>query len=311
MPSLVLSEFKKHPFEITAISPMSDSGGSSGEIRKEWDVLPPGDIRRHLLALSNAPNWKKELFSLRIGNEDFGEGHRGHNVGNIIIGGMEHTLKDYENVIDELHRFLEVEGRCLPSTIEKTELVATLEDGTEIVGEYNIDNLGERNPDLRINKVFLRPFVKAYEPVLDSISEADYIIIGPGDLYSSLVPCILPSGISKAIYRSKAKKIFICPAMNKLGETSDYSVRDYTSEMERYLDCSLDKVIFNNAIPDKVRLDRYKSIEPRLQDIVSFNDVSENGKYIGASLLKEAGDICYDSNALRKILLEELGDERR
>ena len=256
MPKAILSELKKYPVQITAVNSMADNGGSTGQLRKDFNVLPAGDIRRHLLALSDAPNWKKELWNFRFGGEVFDGGHKGHNFANAFIGGLEHILKDYSKVLKISHEFLEIKKhRALPATIEKTQLAAKLENGRMIFGESEIDIPKKHNPKLKIKKVYLKPKVKAYPPILKALKNADLIVIGPGDLYSSLLPCFLPKEMKNAIQKSNAKKILVCNTMNKSGETNNFSVSDFADETEKYLGCALDFVIYNRQ---KVSLKRIK-----------------------------------------------------
>jgi len=306
MPNAVLKGLKKYDLDITSVTSMVDSGGSSGQLRKDFNVLPPGDMRRHLLALSEAPEWKKELFKFRFGREEFGDGHRGHSFGNAFIAGLEYVLKDYEEVLKIVHEFLEVKGRCLPATIEKTNLVAILENGQEIFGEDEIDVPKAHDPNLKIKKIFLKPEAKAYQPVLDAIENADLIIIGPGDLYSSLIPCVLPRGIKESLEKSKAKKILIVPAMTKIGETNGFSVLDFANEMERYVGSPLDFVIYNNFVPEKERVEKYKKEELNVHEIVEINEGIDEKRFIERDLLVKSGEIVYDPDKLADVIIKNL-----
>ncbi len=299
----VLVGLKNYEVDITTITSMVDSGGSSGKLRKELNVLPPGDIRRHLLALSNAPQWKKDLFSFRFGSEDFGSGHVGHPFGNIFIALLEYILKDYEKVLEIVHQFLEVRGKCLPSTIEKTTLYAILENGEIIEGEDEIDVPKKHNPKLKIKEIFLKPQVKAYDKAIEAIEESDAIIIGPGDLYSSILPCFLPIGMKDAISKSSAKKIFICPPLTKIGETNGFSVLDFSKEVEKYIGCSLDFVIYNNSLPHVERLMKYKAKESWVEDVVKINENLDERVFIGENLLASTEEIVYDANKVSKIIM--------
>jgi len=294
MPRVVLEELKKYPVEITSVTSMVDSGGSTGQLRKELNVLPPGDIRRHLLALSEAPEWKKELWNFRFGNEEFEGGHKGYNFANIFIGSLEYILKDYEKVLDIAHEFLEIKNhKALPATLDKVHLCAELENGEKIVGEDEIDVPKKHNPKLKIKEVYLKPEAKAYPKVLEKIKEADQLIFGPGDFYSSVIPCFLPKGMKEAIQKTKAKKVFICPLMTKLGETQNFSVMNYTKEIEKYIGCELDFVLFNNFIPEKERVEKYKSEEPQLIKIVDFSELPNTKKFVGKNLLVKEGPILH------------------
>lgn len=304
MPKAVLSELKKYPVQITAVASMVDNGGSTGQLRKDFNILPPGDIRRHILALSKAPDWKKELWNFRFGREIFGGGHKGHNFANVFIGGLEHITKNYSKVLKIAHEFLEVKRhQSLPATIEQTRLAAKLENGKMIFGEDEIDVPKKHNPNLKIKKVYLNPKAKAYPPVLKSLKEADLITIGPGDLYSSSLPCLLPEGISQAIQKSGARKIFICNTMNKLGETNNFSVLDFANETEKYLGCSLDFVIYNAEIPSKERVAEYKKEELGILDVVKIDDNLDNKKFISSNILVNNIPIVYNPEKLVRLIM--------
>lgn len=288
VPKVLLSELKKHDIQITSVTSMVDNGGSTGQLRADFNILPPGDIRRHLLALSDAPEWKKELFRFRFGHEQFDGGHRGHNFGNIFIGGLEHVLKDYTKVLEIVHDFLEIKKHhALPATIDKVHVAAILENGGEIIGEDEIDVPQKHDANLKIKEVFLAPKAKAYPPVLLAIKKADIITMGPGDLYSSIIPCFLPQGIKEAMQKTRATKVFICPAMTKLGETQGFSVPDFAREVEKYIGCPLDYVVYNTGVPSKQHLEQYKKEEPLILLPVSFESVPKSKKFIGKDLLAD------------------------
>lgn len=304
MPKAVLPGLKKHGLNITTVTSMVDNGGSTGQLRKDFNVLPPGDIRRHFIALSQAPSWKKELFAFRFGHEEFGGGHKGHSFGNVFIAGLEYVLKDYEKTLEIVHDFLEINGKCLPATIQKTQVHAILENGQTVEGEDEIDVPKKHNASLRIEKVFLNPAVEAYKPVLGAIDEADMILIGPGDLYSSLLPCFLPAKIANHAQTTKAKKVFVCPAMTKIGETGGFSVKTFADEVEKYLGCSLDYVIYNSTAPDRKRVDDYKKEDSSVDELVMVDRNLDTRKFIGADILSNSGPIIHDSDKLANIVLK-------
>jgi uncharacterized cofD-like protein len=294
IPKLLLPYLKERNFEVTSVTSMVDSGGSTGQLRADFNILPPGDIRRHLLALSDAPQWKKDFFAFRFGHEVFDGGHKGHSFGNVFLGGLEYAIKDYGKVLDFSHEFLEVKGRCLPATAGLTHIVGLLENGREAISEDEIDVPKEHDPDARIVEAYLRPEVEAYPETIKAVEEADIIIIGPGDLYSSLIPCFLPIGMKEAFQRSKAKKIFICPAMSKRGETHWLTVATMAEEIEKYIGCKLDRVIYNTEEPDIERVAEHQKGEPLHTEIVPYHDVPEGEKFIGRSLLKKSGEVVYE-----------------
>ena len=303
MPKVVLSGLKDYSVEIVSVSSMFDSGGSTGQLRRDFNVLPPGDIRRHLLVLSEAPKWKKELFGFRFGQEVFKGGHKGHNLANVFIAGLERVLGNYEEVLEVLYDFLEIKAKCFPVTVEKANIGAILENGKKIFNEDEIDKPKMHNPDFKIKKLFLQPPVKAYPPVLEAIEQADMIVVGPGDIYSSLVPCFLPAGIKEKIRESKAKKVFICNAMTKRGETDKFTVLDFTKEIEKYLGVKLDYVIYNNFIPNKEIVRKYKQDKPELLEVVTANKDLPETKFIGKKLLVSKEFLEYDSAEVAKVLI--------
>lgn len=309
MPKLILEPLKNFDLDLVSITSMVDNGGSAGALRKEFNILPPADIRRQLLALSEAEEWKKKLWNFRFAkNLEISPLHFGHNFANVFMAGLEYLLGDFEKALEICHQFLKVKGKCLPATLDKVQLIAELEDGSLAEGEDEIDLGQNHNRNLKIKKAYLSPSGKAYQKAVEEVKTADFIIIGPGDLYSSLVPCFLTEGWKEVMAQSPAKKIFICPAMTKLGETQDYSIKDFTDKMEEYLGTPLDFVISNNNIPQGERLEKYKE-EMKEEFVLDPPEIDEGlnkNKFIGANLLLDEGEIKYDKEklilALRKII---------
>lgn len=297
MPKAVLPGLKKYPVKITTITSMTDNGGSSGQLRRDFDILPPGDIRRHLTALSDAPEWKKKLFSFRFGSEEFDNGHKGHSLGNIFLAGLENDLEDYEKVLEIVNEFLDIKNhQALPATIEKTQVFAELENKEIIEGEDEIDVPRNHSGKLKINRIFLKPEVNAYHRALKEINEADLIIIGPGDLYSSIIPCFLPNGIKEAIKKSKAKKVFICPLLTKFGETSGFSVLDFANEIEKYIECNLDFIFYNKT-------DKEKRVKINKRTVRIDINLDES-KFVGCDFLDNNGEIIHDPDKVAKNLIK-------
>lgn len=302
VPKLIMGELKKHPVTITGITSMVDNGGSTGQLRNDFDVLPPGDIRRHILALSDAPEWKKQLWQFRFGHEVFDGGHKGHNFANAMIAGTEYALKDYAQVLKFIHEFMEVKDhQALPATIDKVQVVAELENGEIVYGEDEIDVPQKHDPNLKVMKVHLEPEAKGFDASIKAIAEANLIIFGPGDMYSSVIPCLLPKGIKEALVESKAKKVLVCNAMTKLGETNDFSVSDFVDELEKYAG-EIDHVVYNNKEVAPERVEAYKKENPELLEIVK-NDKGEDAKFVGADIIAESGDIKYVPEKLIQIIL--------
>jgi uncharacterized cofD-like protein len=223
----------------------------------------------------------------------------------VFIAGLEHVLGDFEKVLEIVHDFMKVKGKCLPATIEKVQLYAELENGQIIVGEDEIDVPKEHDGSLRIKKVWLEPEAEAYKPVIQAIENADYIIVGPGDLYSSLVCCFLPKGIQEAMKKTKAKKIFIAPVMTKFGESDGFYLEDFVNEVEKYMGAKLDHVICNTTLPDEKRIRMYKMEEPLLMDVVRHRG-KDDKRFIGVDLLKDEGAIVHDAHKLKDVLFKLL-----
>ena len=305
VPKLLLESLKNYPVRIIGVTSMVDNGGSTGQLRKDFNVLPPGDIRRHISALSDAPEWKKQLWKLRFGHEQFKGGHKGHNFANVFISGLEYVLKDYKKALKIVHDFMEIkEHQALPATINKTQLIAELENGKIIEGEDEIDVPKKHNPRLKIKKVFLKSKAKIFSETRKEIIKADLITLGPGDLYSSTICCLLPEGMKKAMQKSKAKKVLIVNPMTKLDETNDFSVLDFANEVEKYLGCALDFVLYNTEILGKKRIEEYKKEEPLILDLVKIDKNLDKDKFIGRNFLVKSGPMIYNKQKIVKILLE-------
>lgn len=282
MPKAVLSELKKYPVKISVICAMLDSGGSAGRLRRDYKIVSPGDIRRAFLALANTSPIIENLFNFRFETGQL----KGHNFANLFITALELTTNNFEKTSKTIKEILNVNHEVLPATLDNATLFALLENGEIIKGEKNID-LPKHNPNLKIKKVFLKPEAKAYPKALEVIKKADLIVIGPGDLYSSLAQILLVKGMSLAIKKSKAKKVYICNLMTKKGETNSFSVLDFTKEIEKYLACNLDFVLYNNFIPPEKTVVQYKKEHPEFLDLVRIDKNLNKEKFIGKNLLKK------------------------
>lgn len=311
MPKAILAELKKYPVKISVICAMLDSGGSAGRLRKDYKIVSPGDIRRALIALAETSPIIQDLFDYRFHTGLL----KGHNFANLLITSLELTTNDYEKTFQELKKILNLKHQVLPATLDNANLYAMLENGKIISGEGNIDN-PRHNKNLKIKKVFLKPKTKAYPKAIKAINEADLIIIGPGDLYSSLAQILLTQGIPKTIKKSRTKKVYICNLMTKSGETQNFTVLDFTKEIEKYLGGKVDYVIYNNKNPSPKRLAIYKKRHPELLDIVKINPELQpsveygagknlsSEKFIGKDLLFNRGPIEHDPKKLVKLLIK-------
>jgi len=213
---------------------------------------------------------------------------------------LELSTNDREKVFEEMSRILNVSHQVLPATIEDAELCARLEDGTVVRGETNID-IPRHDGRKRIEDVFLDPPAKAYPKALEAIKKSDMVVIGPGDLYSSLAQVLLTEGMREAIEESSAKTVYICNLMTKHGETNNYRVSDFAKTVEGFLKKEVDHVIYNDRSPSGEELESFKERNPELLGMVEEGDLKEE-KFVGADLLKEGFPV-HDPRKLSEIIL--------
>ncbi|MBD3208107.1 MAG: uridine diphosphate-N-acetylglucosamine-binding protein YvcK [Candidatus Nealsonbacteria bacterium] len=300
MPKAVLTGLKKHEVRISVICAMLDSGGSSGRLREDYQIVSPGDIRRAFIALANTSPVVENLFNYRFETGEL----EGHNFANLFITALElSTNNNYEQVCGEISRLLNIKHEVLPVTLDNSRLYAKLENGKVITGETNID-IPKHNGSIGIEDVFLKPAAQAYPKAIDAIRDAELVVIGPGDLYSSLAQILLVKDIPKTINNSQAKKVYICNLMTKHGETNDFTVLDFTREIEKRLQNPVDYVIYNESIPSEERLSLNKKMHPELIDMVKPGaSLSPEEKFIGADLITSDGEIVHDPKKLTKVIL--------
>lgn len=249
LPNL-LRGLKQYTCDITAIVTVADDGGSSGVIRGEMKIPPPGDIRNCLLALADTEPLMEKLFQYRFNSGCF----KGHTFGNLFIAAMTEMLGDFELAIKESSKVLAVCGRVLPSTLTDVTLVAEYKDGKKMSGESNIPNCNKE-----IAKVSLEPEnAKPLKEALKAINSADAIILGPGSLYTSIIPNLLVKDITKAITKSKAKKIYIVNIMTQPGETTGYTASKHVDAIIKHANEKvIDYVVINTGTIPKNLLYRY------------------------------------------------------
>ncbi len=242
------------PLELTAIVSMVDDGGSTGKLRTEFGILPPGDVRQCLIALSEESELMQRLFKYRFsGSLD------NHNFGNLFHLALADLLGSEEQAISEISRLLKISGQVLPVTLDNVRLRAELEDGTVVAGETNID-LPKHNPDLKISRIFLAPSAAANPRALDAIKEADFIVISPGDLFTSILPNFLVQDVADAVATAEAQRIYVCNLMTKHGETTGFTAADHVRTIHQYLGrACIDVVIVNTREPSPDRAAEYSA----------------------------------------------------
>jgi uncharacterized cofD-like protein len=245
--SVMLRGLKEKPLDITAIVTVADDGGSSGILRSELQMPPPGDIRNVLNALADVEPMLSRMLEYRF---TAGNGLAGHSLGNLILAAMNDITGDFVSGIKALSRVLAVRGRVLPTANQAIVLKAEMDDGSIVEGESKIPLAGGR-----IKRVFLEPAdVEPLPEVLEAIRDTDAILVGPGSLYTSILPNLIVPGVAEALLKSDAIKIFICNVMTQPGETDGYSVSDHLQAVHEHVGHHLfDYVIVNNGeIPPQV-----------------------------------------------------------
>jgi len=261
---VALTGLKNYPINISAVITMADSGGSTGKLRDQLGVLPPGDLRQALVALSSSEQIWRDLFLYRFENGDL----EGHNFGNIFISALEKVTGSLEKSVEIATKILDSKGKVVPVTFQKTDLCVQLEDNTFIIGETHIDEPTKFEKRPKILKAFLQPKVKANPNVFKAIENADLIVIGPGDLYTSIIPNFLVSGVADSLKKSKATKVYVLNLSTKRGQTTNYTATDHVNDLEKYIGKNiLDYVLVNNAKPSTTALAWYlKKKESIVQD---------------------------------------------
>lgn len=317
----LLAGLKKYPIKISAIVSMVDDGGSTGRLRDELGVLPPGDVRQCLVSLSDESEKMRELFNYRFESGEL----KGHNFGNLFLSAMEKISGGFSNGVKEASKMFDVKGKVIPVTDDDVNLFIDLKNGKKISGEdeinhnYQIEKIG-------IKKIYLNPPARANKDAIKAIKEADLIVIGPGNYYCSLVPNFLVKGIAEAVRKSKAKVVYNCNLVNKKGHTENFDLDSYVESVNGFIGKNrIDYVIFNSKSPSKGLIEKY---EKRKEKIIQFNKekIEKRGyKVVKANILSskqveyskadvlanERALIRHDSEKLAKVLMTILDMNHR
>ncbi|MCK5589117.1 MAG: YvcK family protein [Candidatus Pacebacteria bacterium] len=308
---MLLSELKKHDdLNITAIVAMSDSGGSTGILIDQMGVLPAGDVRQCLVALSETEDVLRKLFTYRYDKSFL----KGHTFGNIFLSTIESISGSFEKSIEEASKILNIKGKILPITLSKADLVVEFKNGKKIVGEGKIDNLNILN----YKKIYLKNNPKLNPKIKKAIKEADQIIVAPGNFYNSIIPNFLVEGFAKEIKKSKANKYFISNLTTKDGHTNNFSVTDFLKDLYKLSgeDDFIDYVIYDKQ--KKISNDVLRAYAEENSQPICFNDGLDFYKcqFIGKKLIssnkvkKVKGDLIkrsllrHDSKKLFEIISE-------
>lgn len=288
--STLLRGIRDYPAQITAIVTMTDDGASSGLLRKDLGILPPGDIRKCIAALSEEETLLLNLFQYRFRK---GIGLKGHNLGNLLIGAMKDMTGSFESAIEEISDILNIKGQVLPASLTDVHLGAEFENGHRLVGESKITRYGYKN---KIKKVYLTKAIKANPKVIEAIKEADLILVGPGSLYTSILPNFLIKDLLKAYLDSKATKIFISNVSTERGETENLGLNAHLEILRKY-SVSFDQILANSVKFKEMSGDGYVCpVEIDVEGVIKvpvvdneeplFHDAQKLGKEVWKLALK-------------------------
>ncbi|WP_084171209.1 gluconeogenesis factor YvcK family protein [Alicyclobacillus contaminans] len=303
--SVILRGLKEFDVDLTAVVTVADDGGSSGRLRSDFAMPPPGDIRNCLVALADTEPLLERLLQFRF---PAGEGLAGHSFGNLFLAAMTHIMGDFESAIRETSRVLAVRGRVLPAVQEDVILRAIFEDGTVVEGESNIPELHKR-----IERVELVPGdVEPLPEVLEAIRGADAIVVGPGSLYTSILPNLLVPGIAEAVAESTAKKIFVCNVMTQPGETDTFSASHHVDVIYRHVGRRLfDYIIVNAATLPPEAIEQYQAQQsyPVLVDVEALHRLGL--RVIARNFVHYATYARHDSRLVAEQIVSLIGFERQ
>ncbi|MBU4488672.1 MAG: YvcK family protein [Candidatus Omnitrophica bacterium] len=303
--SVLLHGLKSYSSNITAIVTVADDGGSSGRLRQEFNMLPPGDIRSCLVALADAEPLMRKLFQFRFEEGDY---LKGHSFGNLFITAMSKVTGDFEEAIKQSSKVLAIRGKVIPSTLSKIKLVAEHKNGELTAGESKISET--KNP---IKRVFLEPDnCEATEEALIAVKEADVIILGPGSLYTSIIPNLLISGIYQEVSRSKVLKVYICNVMTQPGETDGYKASDHLKALINHSTPGIvNTCIINTGNVPEALLKKYKEegagiVEPDRETIQKMGY-----QVVGANIISATDYVRHNADKLSRLIMNLVGEGTR
>lgn len=309
---VVLRGLKSYPCRLSAIVAMSDSGGANKRIRDEFGLLPVSDLRQCLVALSEENGGAGLLRKLFMYRFEKGKGISGMTFGNLFMAALSDILGSQAEAIRQTGKVLRIHGTVIPVSYTKTNLLAQYEDGSILTEEHLIDE-PRHDGTLKIKKIFLKPRAKANPEALERIKSADLIVLGPGDLFTSVLPNLLVSGIAKAIINSKAKVIYVMNLMTKFGQTYNFKTLDHLKILENYLGKRINCLIINNAPLNKKAMGIYAKYQefPVIDDLtkksyyqtIKTDVAAKNIVYKSASDSLVRSLIRHDSGKLAKILI--------
>ncbi len=293
LPAL-LSGLKDNPWlDLHAIVSTLDSGGSSGELRDRFGILPPGDLLKCLLALSKHEKVAREILLKRITHRTY----PGHTGGNILLLGFEKVYGDYRSAVDALGQLLAIEGRVIPVTHKQGTICAAYKDGTVYSGEAQVD-IGIKEGKA-VDRLYLEEEVEASEEALEAIKSADAICIGPGSFYTSVIPNFLPTGVAQALSRTSVPVIFTCNFLTEGKGMKGYTVEKYVRILEHYIGRPVSAVVVSKSVPEEAALKKYAAEQKHL---VAADEPHPNLEYIFADLWTDPDIARHDSSKLASLI---------
>lgn len=289
----LLKGLRNHCVDLSAIVSMADDGGSTGILRDELGVLPPGDVRQCLVALSHSSRVMQQLMSYRFEQG----GLEGHSFGNLFLSALEKVTGSFESAVEEMGRILYIKGKVIPVTTHQVRLKMILKDETLLEGEraiYLSDKIDQGYSDIS-----LTPHPHPNPVALSALMNADLIVLSPGGLHTSIIPILLVEGVSHALRESAAKKVFVCNLMNRKGQTTGYKVSDYLREISFFIgEDVFDTILVNSQLPDEALMERYaKEGELVENDIDDERIVS--APLLGGLLKDKRGDVLMKRSLIR------------
>ena len=294
-----LKRYKKR-LTITAIVTMADSGGSTGRLRDEFGQLPVGDVRMALAALASDIDEHEELVrQLFLYRFDKGDGLCGHSFGNLLLVALTDILGSEEAAIRAAARVLRVGGSVVPVTTERVDLVAKYDDGTVVTGEHEIDEPPPERATARIADLSVAPAATISEAAEEAILDADLIVLGPGDLYTSILANCVINGVSEALRHSTGKLVFVSNLMTRLGQTTGFGVTEMVGELERYIGRPLDHVLYNDTSLPAELLARYEADGEHPVE----NNIADDPRVITGDLLASEQVVRAKGDVLKRSLI--------
>jgi uncharacterized cofD-like protein len=303
--SVILRGLKKLSAEITAIVTVADDGGSSGRLRNDLQMPPPGDIRNVMIALADTEPLLESVFQYRFEN---GGGLKGHTLGNLMIAALKEITGDFTQAVKEMSKVLAVRGRVFPASEQDVTLIAEMIDGTIVKGESQIPKTGKK-----IHRVFLHPpEPRPLEEAISAIADADGIVVGPGSLYTSILPNLLVKNMTESIRASHASKIYVCNVMTQPGETDHFTASDHVRAIYDHVGERLfDQVIVNNEVPPLEVQRRYAKSSQQMV-VPDIEQIHKMGcQVLADNLLLYQSVLRHDADRISKHILKLIQERLR